>query len=268
MLITETGKWTRTVAINLSKESAYKLNFLLVLVAPTVVLLFIQYSVWSAIYSYNDLAQLGEYSLKEMLRYQSLVMLVMLVAQSQRSWNLSEDIRYGRLTAYLLYPFEFWKFQSAAFLAHECIQLVVAVISFTLLTAAGVIYEVIPLNILHGLFFCLGVSVLWFAIQYACGIMAFWLEETWIFRATFEMTATFLSGAVMPLSLFPAWLQEALAWTPFPLMTYVPVQLLCGTYQGSIAQAWLLLAFWIGVSILGSAYLWRRGLKYYTAAGI
>ena len=268
MFVTELRKWTKTCSVTLADETAYKLDFFLIIFAPAIVFLFINYNLWTAVYQYNGLANLEGYSLAKMLEYQAWVFIVSLLALGHRSWNLSEDIRLGRITAFLLYPFEFWKFHMAAFLSFQVVTVFVGLVSLVVLLGVGLISSFSLAHFLTGALFCIGVALLWFILEFACGLGAFWLEETWIFRLVFELSATLLSGAIIPLEFFPAGLRAALVYTPFPLITSVPVQIMLGTYQGDLTHdSAALLAWIIGFSLFASV-LWKRGIRHYVAAGI
>lgn len=72
----------------------------------------------------------------------------------------------------------------------------------------------------------------------------------------------------MPLEVYPEYLQKLLMWTPFPYLTYAPVKIFMGEYRGDIWQGAGILSFWLGVAVLLSLAVWRRGLRLYTAAGM
>jgi ABC-2 type transport system permease protein len=112
------------------------------------------------------------------------------------------------------------------------------------------------------------VSVLWFFVWFLLSSSAFWLEESWVLRVIFVIVARFLSGAVIPLDLFPVPLQRALEFTPFPYLTYVPVQVLAGTYQGSLPFAGAITLLWTLVALCLALGVWRKGVRLYSAAGI
>ena len=43
-------------------------------------------------------------------------------------------------------------------------------------------------------------------MQYIIGILAFWLDETWVMRVLVGLIAQFLSGSILPLEFYPSWL--------------------------------------------------------------
>jgi ABC-2 type transport system permease protein len=119
-----------------------------------------------------------------------------------------------------------------------------------------------------GFGFSLLVSVLWFALDFTFGLVAFWLEEVWIFRVIFGFFAVLFSGAFIPIELFPSGLQTFLSYTPFPFITSVPAHIFMGTSAVSLWSATTTLVGWIAALTLCATFVWRRGLRLYNAAGI
>lgn len=264
----EGAKWLKTMQVAASNHLAYKLNFVLLVVGPTLVFFFVKFSLWNAIFALSGVEKVQGYDLTGMLRYQGFVLVVSLLAQGYNSMNLAEDIRMGRISSYLVYPFQFWQFHLASFLGFQTIQVVLAAITVTLLAASGLLQPVVPAAILKGVLLSALVGAFWFATSFVIGLIAFWLEETWVLRVMLLTITQFLSGAILPLELYPSWLVKALAWTPFPYMTYAPVKVMAGDYAGSVLVAAGVLFIWLVLVGFLGAGLWRRGLKLYTAAGM
>ena len=203
-----------------------------------------------------------------MIEYQFWVFIVSLLSQAYSNMNLAQDIRMGRITQHLLYPFGFWEYQTASFVAFEGLQLLVSFIAAATLTLSGVVAIHSWTSAVVGLGLTLMVAALWFSLMYTLGLLAFWLEEVWILRVITILVVSFLAGGVIPLDLFSPAFRAALDWTPFPLMTYVPVRIFMGSYTGSVSAAMGLLAFWLVLFIGIAALTWRRGVRLYTAAGM
>lgn len=267
----ELSKWGATVRVSWTQYLTYKLNFLLLVIGPVLVFFFIRYNLWASIYSLEGITTLQGYDFASMLAYQVWVMIIGFLGQGYNGRNLAEDIRLGRISSYLLYPFSFWRFHAGNFIAFQAIQILVSAVTLAAVVAQGWV----PLQstsqfqaLLSGALFTLGVGFFWFQMNYIIGILAFWLEETWVLRVMVLTVSQFFSGAFMPLEIFPLWLQRALVYTPFPYLTHVPVKLFMGTYTGSLGFAVVSLLFWTAVLLLLGRWLWQRGIKNYTAAGI
>ncbi len=264
----EWAKWWATIRIAWSKTLAYKLNFLLLVIGPTLVFFFVKYNLWTAIYSLEGITSIQGYSLKEMLHYQIWGLIVGFLVQGYNSMNLAEDIRLGRISAYLIYPFGFWPYQTASFIAFQGIQCVVAAFSFVVLLMSGLLQQWSWATLLSGSLFSLLMGFFWYQVSYLIGLAAFWLEETWVLRVMFMTISQFLSGAIIPLEIYPPWLVSALKWTPFPYLTYAPIKIFMGEYPGSLLEALGIVSSWLLITSFICRLVWIRGIRLYTAAGM
>ncbi|GAB4009879.1 MAG: ABC-2 family transporter protein [Bdellovibrio sp.] len=261
------SKWLETIRISMSKVMAYRLNFLLQIIGPTLVFYFIKYNLWSSIFKDDPMKEIGGYTLATMLAYHTWGLLVELLASGYTAMNLSEDIRLGRISTYLIYPFNFWEFHTASFIGFQITQLFIALVTFIAVALSGLIDVPSVMLVIKGLGFTLAISFMWFAMNYGIGLMAFWLEETWILKVILMVIASFLSGGIIPLELFPKWLSAILEWTPFPYMSYYPVKIFMG-YEPNYMQAFVTCGSWFAFFLIFNAFIWKRGMKLYTAAGM
>jgi ABC-2 type transport system permease protein len=196
------------------------------------------------------------------------VLVVALLGQSYANRNISDEIRLGRISAFLLYPFGFISYHLGSFGAAQILNLITTVVLLCGLAFFGLFPIASGASFMAGILLTLLVSILWFFVWFLLSSSAFWLEESWVLRVIFVIVARFLSGAVIPLDLFPVALQRALEFTPFPYLTYVPVRVLAGTYSGSIPLAAAITLFWTLVVIAFALSVWRKGVRLYSAAGI
>lgn len=265
-MIANLKKWLETIRIGWSVVTAYRLNFVLLILGPAIVFYFVKVSLWSAMYSESTTLLQG-YTLSDMLKYQAWSLVVVLLAQSSNGVNLSEDIRLGRISKYMVYPFNFWEFHTASFFSFQTLQLIVAVISLAILSSLNIIDITNWSHLTIGIAYSCLVGLFWFAVQYFTGLMAFWLDETWTMRAVFQIIVNFLSGAIIPMDFFPLWAQKVLAWTPFPALTYTPVKIFMGDLSGLWHGVTTLICS-IAIMALINTLTWRKGVRLFTAAGM
>jgi ABC-2 type transport system permease protein len=98
--------------------------------------------------------------------------------------------------------------------------------------------------------------------------LAFWVLEvaTFIFILfAFESVA---AGHLFPLDMLPAPILRLIEFTPFPYMLYFPVRVYLGRAEGvdlllglGIQTLWVLAAYAL------ARWVWKRGVKYYSAVG-
>ncbi len=260
-------KWWATMAVAWQVQATYRLNFVLLILAPALVFFFVKVSLWTSIYRLGGKASIGGFDQSAMLAYQCQVLVVALLSQGWNSVPISDDIRAGRITAHLLHPFGFLEFHTAQWVAFQALQLVVVGVLLVVAVSGGLLPVPAPATLAAGLGFALLVSALWYALNLGLGIAAFWLEETWVLRVMLRDLSVFLSGAMLPLELYPDWLRGALMATPFPYLTWVPAKVLAGDYP-DLSQAVLVIAVWTLAAALLDAALWDRGMRSYTAAGM
>lgn len=266
--MSELSKWSATIKTNWNQYLAYKTDFLSLAIIPAILFLAIKYNLFTVIYQSNSEQIIAGFTLEMMLTYQCWILIFSLLTSSYSERSLAEDIRLGRISSYLIYPFSFWKFHFAGFLAFSSLQIGIALLSIIVFSFWGMIV-IEPVNLLIFLIVSIFVSILWFFLRFAIGLVSFWLEETWTFRIILVTLVNLLSGAIFPIDMFPKTIQDFLYLTPFPFMTYFPVKIGMGLASfGEIINCFIAVIAWSLLSLLLCNFLWKRGLKLYTASGM
>lgn len=76
------------------------------------------------------------------------------------------------------------------------------------------------------------------------------------------------SGYLVPLSLFPSWVQKLPHFLPFAYQLSVPVEMIIGKHDAWTALHLLMKQWMVVVALFVCAVvLWRRGIKRYGAFG-
>ena len=261
------SKWYFTMKYFWTKSLAYRLNFFLEILGPILVFFFVNYNLWTSIYGGDKELLISGYTYDQMINYLAWGLIVGMLARGHMSGNLAEDIRLGRISSYLVYPFDFWEFQTASFLGFQVIQIfasglaIAALYFFEILTIGSI------LSLSLGLLYCLYVSLFWYVTQYVIGLLAFWLDETWILRVIFMLVTGFLAGSYFPLDLYPDWFRQVLDFMPFAYIQYYPVKILMGEVH-LLPRAVMMISLWLIPLIFLVRITWKNGLKRYTAAGM
>lgn len=105
------------------------------------------------------------------------------------------------------------------------------------------------------------------ALHLWIGLLAFWMQEVApIFWVTQKLMFIF-GGLMLPLTLYPAFMQTAAALTPFPVMLYTPASLMLGT--GFVRPLILArdLVLWGAVMAAGVQWTYRRAAAGLTVNG-
>jgi ABC-2 type transport system permease protein len=105
-------------------------------------------------------------------------------------------------------------------------------------------------------------------MSYTMALLAFWLLEvsTIIFILfAFEYIA---GGHLFPLNILPPGLEMALNCTPFPYLLYFPVSVYLGQVRGAeLGRGLIIQAGWVILFYFVARWVWRRGIRTYTAVG-
>ena len=112
-------------------------------------------------------------------------------------------------------------------------------------------------------------SYCYFLTYFIVNAMAFWLDVVWTLLVMTGFVLTFVSGTLLPVSIMPAALREAFAWT-FPYWALsAPIEI----YLGRLGTE----AFVRGLGVLVGSVLvlelarrlvWERGRRRYAGGGM
>ena len=92
--------------------------------------------------------------------------------------------------------------------------------------------------------------------------IGFWTVSTWGIYGAYNSIAWILSGRLLPISLYPVWLQETLRFTPFYYLEFT----LASTYLGAsgiqeLIVAFGILSFWILALIMIIKLLYAKAYQ-------
>ncbi|MBL8050695.1 MAG: ABC-2 family transporter protein [Anaerolineales bacterium] len=98
--------------------------------------------------------------------------------------------------------------------------------------------------------------------------LAFWTTRIYSIHEFYFALILLFSGQFVPLTLMPKVIQDIAQYLPFQLMLYYPIQLILGKLsQAQIIQGYVMTGIWLSVSILLFNWVWREGVKRYSAVG-
>jgi hypothetical protein len=78
----------------------------------------------------------------------------------------------------------------------------------------------------------------------------------------------FISGALVPLSVFPAAVTKAFSVLPFYYTVYYPTSLLTGQSEGNPLAAAALMLFWNAVMIVISVLYYKKSVRRFEGVGM
>jgi ABC-2 type transport system permease protein len=265
-------KYLHVVGIGIQNNLTYRFNYL-TRTLFSFIPLFAMLSLWRTIYANNSAGHsLSGYTEAQMIFYYIMVAIVdVLTAVNEDDWQIAADIREGNISQFLLKPVDYLWYRLClffsgriAYISMACIPLAIFIFCFRnyfVLPASDLALAAFPASLVL-------TALLQFFLSYSMAMLAFWILEisTFIFILfAFEYLA---SGHMFPLDMLPPVLQHALAFTPFPSMLYIPISIYMGKISGAgIALGLLTQLFWVAMMYALARFMWRRGIRKYSAFG-
>ncbi|KKW42848.1 MAG: hypothetical protein UY92_C0003G0054 [Candidatus Magasanikbacteria bacterium GW2011_GWA2_56_11] len=260
-------KYLVAYANGLSSAFQYRLNLGLLFVSHLVSLSGLVY-LWLAVYAAGE--SLPGYSLPEIITYY-LVLTALRITIADgigMGFKVSEDIREGLITHYLLKPFSYSLEQGLLLAAQASINLVFALPPFIILGLfINRFIELPDLGDIAAFALLTLIGLIFYYLVYLLSAFSsFWIEKGSTAIYAMIVVSLLLSGSLLPLDLFPDWFQTASRYAPFQYLMYVPIQGFLGQitdWSRTLAVA----AVWIVLLAAAARTVWLRGLKKYEAAG-
>ncbi|GAB4371701.1 MAG: hypothetical protein Kow00128_19780 [Deltaproteobacteria bacterium] len=264
-------KYWHVVRLVFLERMAYRANLVLeiiggVLGSVIVVVL------WTAIFRGAGTAQVGGYTLPEMVTYLLGAGLInSFILTTAEHPEASQAIQWGDLSGLLIRPINPHYYWFARDLGNK--------IFFLFLGFAGYLAVLLffrdlllpPPGSAYLLYFLLSVgvaSVVQFFVFQVLGLLSFWMENTYGIRFAARVIMEVVAGAIIPLSFFPQALQDLFLLLPFPLMIYLPMRIYLGKIPlGEIPFELWKGVFWVLLLLLLYRALWRRGIRQYVSMG-
>ena len=222
--------------------------------------------VWQTIIASNGHLESSQQSI---INFYILIPVVSILVSSWHGFFLAQDIRLGMLNAYLVKPV--WPF--APRLCNNFAEKLIKIIYIIPFLAISLsLFRVkIQLSISAWIIFITALllsTLLWFLIETLIGLSAFWSDENSSFREAVQIFHATLGGVITPTFLFPGVLRKIAVVLPFRYMTSWPVEILSGKTDAKIlieGFTWQLI--WIILLLFTVIFLWKKGVKKYSAIG-
>ena len=265
-------KYLHVISIGFQNNLQYRFNFL-TRTLFSFIPLFAMLSLWRTIYAGNSRAgDHNGFTQEQMIFYYLLVAVVdVFTAVNEDGWQIAADIREGNISQFLVKPVDYLWYRLSLFLSGRIAFVAMAAVPLAAFIFCYRHYVQAPASVSAMLIFPISLvltALLQFFISYAMAMLAFWLLEisTFIFILfAFEYLA---SGHLFPLDVLPPALKQIIFCTPFPYQLYFPIQIYLGKVAG--ADLWrglLVQSLWVVAAYGFARFMWRRGIKKYSAFG-
>lgn len=251
--------------VGFAEAVAYRAEFLVWLLSTNMPLVML--ALWLAVAREGPVGGFGP---GDFVAYYLAALVVRLLTGAWVIWEVNYEIRQGTLAFRLLRPVHPLVHYACENLAAMPLRVLVSLpIAVGLLLALGgervtddpLLLALFPVTVL-------GAWAITFLAMAAIGALAFWFESA---TALFEVWLGLffvLAGYLVPLALFPPWVQALSGALPFRYMLAFPVEMVVGMLSRAAALRQLAIqwAFVAGLLLLARA-AWRLGLRRYSAYG-
>lgn len=182
--------------------------------------------------------------------------------------EIEQDLRSGKLAYLLPRPISYLNsifFEGLGTLTINLLVLGIVTFLFTWWQIGNFPFDVPSLIILLALGILAGsVGVIF---QMLVGISAFWLQEVSPFNWIWEKLLFALGGLILPLAVYPLWIQKIAQFTPFPAILGQRSALAIDFSLSEALNVMISLLFW-GLLALGClSFLYRKGIKMLNIGG-
>lgn len=238
-------KFTYVVRLTFLTKFAYMKAFWFDIVG-TMVSIIIYYFLWQFVFA--ETANINGFTAEEMTTY----LIFSRILSSQFSDGINREmgrwIYDGTISIELLRPYFLIKTLFAKrigeflfFVLFKAIPIVA--INIIVLKGSGTKNIV---NIMSFLISVMASIVLMFLIECMVGLLSFYTLSDWGLTFTKSAVCSLLSGGIVPIFLFPRWIENILNCMPFAGMVSVPINIFLGKYNmEEIIKLLLFQIFWI-----------------------
>lgn len=257
----------RLIAIDLSMALVYRVEFVMFMIS-TVVGPAISLVVWrAALENGASLPVDAEY----LTTYFVLLGVVSMLTSSWISGFLAESIRLGEISIWIVRPGSTHFNGIANNLSEKIIKAVALAPMIAVLWWFFRDSVVVPADPLRWALFVVSVAaaaIMIFALDVLVGSLAFWIDDIGGIDYARDILAMVFRGQLVPLALMPAWAQGVVDLQPFRFTLSFSLELVIGDLsRGEIIAGMLLQLMYPVVSVVAAVWLWRRGMRAYSAVG-
>lgn len=191
-----------------------------------------------------------------------------LVSMPDTHDEMEQDVRNGRLAYLLPRPISYLGATFAEAVGTLTVNLfVLGIVTFlfTWWQAGSLPFH--PLGLLIVSIFGLAAGIVAILFQMLIGLSSFWIQEVSPFYWLWEKLLFILGGLILPLSIYPEWLQTIARYTPFPAVLGERSALALNFTFHDIATLSLSLFAWTAIALLAVIFVYRRGLRILNIEG-
>jgi ABC-2 type transport system permease protein len=263
-------RWLAVYSVFFQDALVYRGNALIWLMTDTMPAI-VMPLVWLS--SYNGRSAIHGFTPSNMVVYYMVVLFLTCVVESHIMWDMANDVKNGKFNVYLIRPFSYRGYMYASNVSWRLMRTVVFVPLFAVVLfifRRWVHWD--PASYDFGWDFWVAVVLahfVSFSISYALGLLGLYVVEVHSIYMFYYLPLVIFSGQMAPLSFFPPKIAALAMMLPFGYTLGFPAQIFIRHVTGpAVWHGFLMQILWIAIATIAAEFLWRGGLKRYTAYGI
>lgn len=266
------NRYTPFFRTGMQEMITYRANFFLYRLGD-VIGAFVAFYLWRAVFVASEQASLNDFSLSDMTYYIIVSFLTTLLTKSDSSFMIGDEVKEGSIVMRLLRPVHFTASYLFTELGFKAMVVLSVGLPFLGVLVGLRLLDHVPLVTILGQCLLYAVSLLLayginFYFNICFGFSAFVFKNLWGSNLLKNVTISFLSGSLIPLTFFSKGVADVLLFLPFSSLVYGPVMMFIGKY--SFQQILLTLGlqvFWLLFFIGLSQFIWHKVQGYLTIQG-
>ena len=263
------AKYRTLFGLGLKRVSEYKVNFF-GRFARIPVELAIFYFLWKVIFAARGATELGGMAFPTFIVYVMMTRFVFISMPNMSiTWAVEDIIASGQLSYLLTKPVSFIRYMFFRYTPEFFLYGFTATALFIGVSAA-IQWHVLANPIFWALFIIsLILSIaLNYTLFFSIATLTFWFDGIWGVTRSVQVMRSFLSGELIPLTLFPPALATVAAVLPFKYLMFTTIftYLEMYTVNEAILQIGIQLA-WIAVFVVITNVALAAGLKKFNSQG-
>ncbi len=250
------------------KGLVYRFDYIMRMIG-SITALIVNYYIWKALLEQDTVViDHAAVNLRYMVTYITISAVIRSFIRSGTTGEINQKIQSGSLAMDLIKPYNFMSLMFFKKVAEAIYQFVFFSIPLILFAAVFMGIRVPTLaEGIGGTAAALCGLVIMFLMEYILGLMGFWFQRTWILGRFLNDFIRLLSGAVIPMWVFPQSLQLLSKYLPFQYIYYGPITVLLGDKSIQLMDLLMLQGTWIVALYLVCVLLWNKSVHKITIQG-
>jgi ABC-2 type transport system permease protein len=209
----------------------------------------------------------GALNFTNMVWYVTVTELVMF-SSGQFMHQVRNDVLSQQLTGLMGRPLPYWRIKMLQLLGRGLLNS--AALSAAIFSVAYVITGEWPFTLISGAaLLAVTLMALFIAVpaSFAIGILDAWGQYARPIYWIWQKCLFVLGGLMLPLSLYPIWMQKLAAMTPFPAMVNLPATMVFQPEASGFAWVFIRQLFWLAALMILAVFLHSAVRRHIGKAG-